>query len=187
MIHLDLDDLLHIARRTLADVEVRDVGLLDAAVARPRATVFGEDAYPSIHAKAAALLHSIARGHPLVDGNKRLALASTIAFYGVNGLRLTLSNDDAYDLVIAVAAGEIDDVPTIAARLEAGTSRVLTVGNRRPTPHTGAPASSTRRHSALTCRSCWVVRTGASSSSGLRTTTARALARETATLSRFRS
>ena len=122
MIFLDLEDLLHVARRTLGDVEVRDVGLLESASARPRSTAFGEDAYPSIHGKAAALLHSIARNHPLVDGNKRLALASSIAFYGLNGFRLTLSNDEAYELVIAVAAGELDDVERIAGRLESGTA-----------------------------------------------------------------
>ena len=122
MIFLDLDDLLHVARRTLGDVEIRDVGLLESASARPRFTTFGEDAYPSIHLKAAALLHSIARNHPLVDGNKRLALAATIAFYGLNGLRLTLSNDEAYQLVMAVAAGELDDVEQIAHRLESSTA-----------------------------------------------------------------
>lgn len=121
MIHLDLDDLLHVAARTLGEVQVRDAGLLESALARPRATVFGEDAYPSIHEKAAALLHSLARNHALVDGNKRLALAGTIAFYGLNGLRLTLSNDEAYDLVIAVSAGDLDEVQPIAARLAAGT------------------------------------------------------------------
>ena len=121
MIHLDLDDLLHVAARTLGEVQVRDAGLLESALARPRATAFGEDAYPSVHGKAAALLHSLARNHALVDGNKRLALAATIAFYGLNGLRLTLSNDEAYDLVIAVAAGDLDDVEPIAARLAAGT------------------------------------------------------------------
>ena len=121
MIHLDLDDLLHVAVRTLGTFEVRDVGLLEAALARPRATAFGDDAYPSIHGKAAALLHSLARNHALVDGNKRLALAGTIAFYGLNGGRLTLSNDDAYDVIMAVAAGELDDVESIAARLAAGT------------------------------------------------------------------
>ena len=122
MIFLDLDDLLHVARRTLRDVEIRDVGLLESASARPRSTAFGEDAYPSIHAKAAALLHSIARNHPLVDGNKRLALAASIAFYGLNGFRLVLSNDEAYELVMAVAAGELDDVERIAGRLESGTA-----------------------------------------------------------------
>jgi death-on-curing protein len=122
VIFLDLDDLLYVARRTLGDVDIRDVGLLESASARPRSTAFGEDAYPSIHAKAAALLHSIARNHPLVDGNKRLALAASIAFYGLNGFRLILSNDEAYELVMAVAAGELDDVEGIAGRLESGTA-----------------------------------------------------------------
>lgn len=118
MIHLDLDDLLHIAARTLADVQVRDAGLLESAAARPCSTAFGEDVYPSIHGKAAALLHSVARNHALVDGNKRLALAATIAFYGLNGFRLTLTNDEAYELVIAVSSGELDDVESITSRLE---------------------------------------------------------------------
>ena len=121
MIYLDLDDLLHVAARTLGDVQVRDAGLLESALARPRSTAFGEDAYPSIHGKAAALLHSLARNHALVDGNKRLALAATIAFYGLDGLRLTLSNDEAYELVIAVAAGDIDDVEPVTARLASST------------------------------------------------------------------
>jgi death on curing protein len=122
VIHLDLDDLLHVAARTLGTFDVRDAGLLESALARPRSTAFGEETYPSIHGKAAALLHSLARNHALVDGNKRLALAATIAFYGLNGVRLTLTNDEAYELVIAVSAGDIDDVETITARLEAGTT-----------------------------------------------------------------
>jgi len=122
VIHLDLDALLHVARRTLGEVEVRDVGLLESAAARPRATAFGEDAYPSIHDKAASLLHSLARNRPLVDGNKRPAAAATIAFYGVNGLRLTLSNDETYDLVMAVASGQLDDVEPIAERLRSNTA-----------------------------------------------------------------
>ena len=122
MIRLDLDDLLHIARRTLGEFEVRDIGLLESAAVRPRSTAFGEDAYPSIHDKAAALLHSMARTQPLVDGNKRLALAATIAFHGVNGVRLILSNDEAYDLVMAVAVGDLDVVERIAERLRSGTA-----------------------------------------------------------------
>ncbi|MPY98247.1 MAG: type II toxin-antitoxin system death-on-curing family toxin [Actinophytocola sp.] len=118
MIHLEFEDLLHIADRTLAgDVPIRDAGMLESALARPQAMIFGKDAYPSLIEKAAALLHSLARNHPLVDGNKRLALAATVAFLGVNGLRLTLTNDEAYELVMAVAAGELDDVDLIAARL----------------------------------------------------------------------
>jgi death-on-curing protein len=122
VIYLDLDDLLHIAERTVGEVAVRDVGLLESALARPAASAFGEDAYPSLHAKTAALVHSIARNHALVDGNKRLALASVIAFYGLNGKRLTLSNEKAYELVMAVAASDLVEVTEIAARLERGTT-----------------------------------------------------------------
>ncbi len=122
MIFLDLEALLHIATRTLeTDPVVRDYGLLESALARPRASAFGEDAYATIHQKAAALLHSLARNHALVDGNKRLALASTIAFLGINGLRLTLTNDETYDLVISVATGDLEDVTQIAAVIESHT------------------------------------------------------------------
>jgi death on curing protein len=119
LILLELEDLLHIAERVLPTVEVRDAGLLEAAAARPHASAFGEEAYPTLHEKAAALLHSVVRSHALVDGNKRLGLASVVAIYGMNGLRLTFTNDEAYDLVIAVAAGQLDDVPAIAERLAA--------------------------------------------------------------------
>jgi death on curing protein len=119
VIFLDLESLLHVAARTLgADPVVRDYGLLEAALARPQASAFGEDAYPAAHEKAAALLHSLARNHALIDGNKRLALAATIALLGMNGIRVTLSNDEAYDLVISVATGALDDVPGIADVLE---------------------------------------------------------------------
>ncbi len=123
MIFLELDDLLHIARRTLdADPVVRDHGLLESALARPQASAFAQDAYPTLDQKAAALLHSLARNHALIDGNKRLALAATIAFLGINGQQLTFSNDDAYDFVIAVAKGDLDDVAEIAAVLSAHTA-----------------------------------------------------------------
>ncbi len=120
MIHLTLDELLLVADRAIeGDVVVRDHGLLESALARPRATVFGADAYESLEEQAAALLHSLARNHALIDGNKRLALAGTIAFLGVNGQRLTCTNDEAYDFVIAVATGKLDSVPEIAERIAA--------------------------------------------------------------------
>jgi death-on-curing protein len=123
VIHLEVEDLLHIAERVLGGPPpVRDHGLLASAAARPQATAFGEDAYDDVHEKAAALLHSIARNHPLADGNKRLALAAVIAFYGLNGLRLTLTNEQAYELVIDVAGGRVDDVASIAAALRRGVS-----------------------------------------------------------------
>jgi len=122
VIYLTLPELLHVAERVLgSEPPLRDIGLLEAAIARPRATAFGEDAYPDLDAKAAALLHSVARNHALVDGNKRLALSAAIAFYGVNGRRLTLSNDAAYDLIMKVASGELDSVDDIAAILVTAT------------------------------------------------------------------
>jgi death on curing protein len=123
VIYLNLPELLHIAERTLGSApQVRDAGLLEAALARPQASAFGAYAYPDLHAKAGALLHSVARSHALVDGNKRLALAAVIAFYGLNGFRLTLTNDGAYDLVMAVATGELDAVEEIAKVLAAATT-----------------------------------------------------------------
>lgn len=122
MIFLDLESLLYVAGRTLgSDPAVCDYGLLQSALARPQASAFGEDAYPDIHQKAAALLHSLARNHALVDGNNRIALAAAIAFLGMNGIRLTLSNDEAYDLVISVATGALEDVSNITAALQAGS------------------------------------------------------------------
>lgn len=123
MIFLTLPELFYVAERTLGpDYAVRDYGLLEAALARPKATAFGKDAYPDLDAKAAALLHSIARNHALIDGNKRFALAALIAFYGLNGRRLTLTNDAAYELVMNVAAGQLDTVDDIAAILRRATA-----------------------------------------------------------------
>ncbi len=87
---------------------VRDVGLIDSACARPQAAFAGVEAYPSVHLKAAALLESLAGNHALVDGNKRTALASMLFFYDLNGYRVTLSHDEAYDLVIGVVVHQID-------------------------------------------------------------------------------
>lgn len=122
MIYLTLPELLYIAERAMGhEPAVRDYGLLEAAAARPQATAFGADAYAGLDAKAAALLHSLARSHALIDGNKRLALAATIAFYGVSGRRLTLTNDAAYDLIIEVATGKLDAVDQIGSRLSLAT------------------------------------------------------------------
>jgi death on curing protein len=116
--HLDVEDLLRAAEVTLGrSPEIRDVGLLEAAVARTRASVFGEEAYPDLDSKAAALLHSIVTGHALVDGNKRLGWVSVRLFYRLNGRDLRLSADDAFDLVASVADGSLRDVSDIAARL----------------------------------------------------------------------
>jgi death on curing protein len=102
---------------TGAPLEVRDLGLLEAALARPRASAFGADAYPSLDEKAAALLQSVVGNHPLVDGNKRLGLACTAVFLTANGAPLALTEDEAYDLVVEVATGTLAEVAEIAARL----------------------------------------------------------------------
>jgi death-on-curing protein len=121
--HLTTEQALRIARLAVGGpIEVRDLGLLDAAVHRPRASVLGQDAYPDLLTKAAALLHSLARSHPLVDGNKRLAWLATYVFCAKNGVELDPDDDAAYDLVVAVAAGELDDVSEIARVLSSSAS-----------------------------------------------------------------
>lgn len=118
MIHLTLDELLHVAERTLGTrPAVRDPGLLESALARPRATAFGRDAYPELADKAAAFVHSLVRNHALIDGNKRLGLMGLIVFLGVNGYHLAWSNDEAYDFIVEIAEGALDEVPEIAERI----------------------------------------------------------------------
>jgi death on curing protein len=115
--YLDLEDLLELTRRLNAG-PVRDVGLLESACARSRATVFGSEAYPSLPLKAAALLHSLVRNHALVDGNKRLAWLASVVFLDLNGHRVTIDDDTAFELVMAAAEGRID-VEEIAEGLAA--------------------------------------------------------------------
>jgi death on curing protein len=116
--HLTVEQALRIARAAVGGpIEVRDIGLLESAVHRPRTTLFGQDAYPELLQKAAALLHSLARNHPLVDGNKRLAWLATYVFFAKNGVVLDPDDDAAYDLVVSVAAGELQEVDEIAAVL----------------------------------------------------------------------
>ena len=116
---LDLDDVLLLIRRHLGDPPpIRDAGLLASAVARPQATVLGEDAYPTIWMKAAALLQSIVNNHALVDGNKRLGWLTTATFLELNDASVVgASNDEVYDLVIEVASSDLS-LEEIASRLQ---------------------------------------------------------------------
>jgi death-on-curing protein len=100
---------------------IRDIGLIDSAAHRPMATAFGEEAYPDLHVKAAALLHSILRNHPLVDGNKRLAWVSCRTFLALNGADFTPDADASTEFVLAVAAGAMDDLDKIATVLRTWT------------------------------------------------------------------
>jgi death-on-curing protein len=118
-LYLDLDAALVIAGRAVeGDPEVADYGLLESALARPQASVMGQDAYPSLYGKAGAVLHSLAKNHCLVDGNKRLAWLATVVFCYINGQLVEAPDDGAYDFVIAVADGSISDVSEIAGRLQ---------------------------------------------------------------------
>jgi death-on-curing protein len=122
--YLDLEDLLEIARRAVgADVAVRDYGLLESALARPSASVFGEDAYPGLHLKAAALMHSLARNRALVDGNNRLSWTACLTFLAINGQRISAPEDDRFDFVLRVASGAESDLHDVAAQLRAWSRR----------------------------------------------------------------
>ncbi|MEG3634213.1 type II toxin-antitoxin system death-on-curing family toxin [Micromonospora palythoicola] len=115
-----LTDVVRIARKI--GVAVRDAGLIESAVARPRTSVFGQDAYPDLWTKAAALLHSLLNNHPFVDGNKRIGWIVTVAFLLQNRAVSVAELDDvdqdvAYDLVIAVAESRLTEVDPIANSL----------------------------------------------------------------------
>ena len=84
---------------------VRDVGALQAAAARPAATFDGDDLYPGIFAKAAALFESLIGNHPFVDGNKRTAIAAAGVLLRRNGFRLETSQDELYRFTMAMATG----------------------------------------------------------------------------------
>jgi len=104
--YLDLEDLLFLTK-ILGVGPVQDLGALDSAAARARSSAFGQDAYPTLELKAAALLHSLCGNHALVDGNKRLALLACVTFLRINGARFAMTQEDAFELVWAVAAGTL--------------------------------------------------------------------------------
>jgi death-on-curing protein len=104
---LTLADLLDLVT-ALGAGPVRDLGLLYSACHRPQAAFYGQEAYPTLAEKAAALMHSLCCHHALVDGNKRLALLGTVVFLRINGYRLDLTNDEAFRLTVSIAAGKLD-------------------------------------------------------------------------------
>lgn len=114
--YLSIEDLLSLVD-LLGVGPVRDLGLLDAAAHRPTTSLYGHDAYVSLDDKAGALLESVVSNHALVDGNKRLGWLGVAVFYDLNGIDLVVDDDAAYDLVVAVAAGELR-LPELAISLE---------------------------------------------------------------------
>ncbi|MDW4905217.1 type II toxin-antitoxin system death-on-curing family toxin [Streptomyces sp. ADMS] len=115
-IYLSAEDVLDIAGLAVDDqqVVVRDAGLLESAVHRPSASMFGQEAYSDLFDKAAALLQSLAVNHPFVDGNKRTAWTSCVVFLALNDVQLRPDIDVAERLVIAVASGSVDEVKAIS-------------------------------------------------------------------------
>ena len=119
--YLALEDALGIIE-ILEVGPARDLGLLDSALARPRASAFGQDAYPTLELKASALLHSLLKNHPLVDGKKRLAWLCTVVFLRLNGHESKLNDDDAFLLVWDIAGGSLE-LDVISLRLHVRARR----------------------------------------------------------------
>jgi death-on-curing protein len=105
-LYLEIEDALQVIDRY--GFHVRDTGLLASALARPATTVMGAEAYPLLATKAAALLESVARFHPLIDGNKRTAWTLMVLLLWINGYRHNFTSDEAFELVVGAAAGNID-------------------------------------------------------------------------------
>lgn len=116
-LYLTCDNVQMLNEEFVGPDMLRDFGLLDSAVARPQSSAFGEDAYPTLHEKAATLLYGLARNHPFVDANKRTAWAATSVFYQINGYELAVDDGDVVALVVDIAEGQLD-VPNIAASLK---------------------------------------------------------------------
>jgi death-on-curing protein len=108
--YLSVAQVLFIHARLLAETGgspgVRDLGLLAAAVARPQATFDGQDLYPDLYSKAAALMDSLIRNHPFVDGNKRVAITAAGLFLALNGRRLTASNENLEQFTLLAAQSQ---------------------------------------------------------------------------------
>lgn len=125
--YLELDDLVELVRALLGDPPpIRDIGLLGSAAARPQTTLLGQDAYPDLLTKAAALLQSIVNDHALVDGNKRLGWLATAVFLEINGTKASRAhNDDVYELVMHVASTNppLDEIVARLQRVLAGRRR----------------------------------------------------------------
>lgn len=104
--YLDIEDALQVIDRY--GFHIRDVGLLASALARPATTVMGAEAYPELAMKAAALMESVARFHPLIDGNKRSAWTLMVLLLWINGYRHDFTTDEGFDLVVGVAEGTVE-------------------------------------------------------------------------------
>lgn len=103
---LELEDALEQVK--FLGFHVKDLGLLDSALQRPKTTVFGEDAYPDLSTKAAALMHSMVKNHALVDGNKRTSWLLFVSFIAANGYCHDMNTQQAFDLTLGIATDQLD-------------------------------------------------------------------------------
>lgn len=111
--YLTLEDAL--AQVKYLGFHVKDLGLLDSALARPQTTLFGEDAYPSLELKAAAMMHSFIKNHPLVDGNKRTSWLLLVSFLVINGFQHDFTTDQGFEFTLGMAtdAYSLEDAASI--------------------------------------------------------------------------
>lgn len=109
-IFLTLDQVLRVHAHQIATyggaAGIRDIGLLESALAMPEAAAFGEDLHPTLHEKAAAYLFHLTKNHPFIDGNKRLGLAVCLTFLALNGVWVQASEDELVALVLETVSGE---------------------------------------------------------------------------------
>lgn len=103
--YVELSDALDVIQKL--GFYVKDVGLLDSALARPRATVFGEDVYPNLSIKAAAMSHSLIKNHALVDGNKRTTWTLMVSFLFINDFKHNFTAQEGYEWTLALATDAI--------------------------------------------------------------------------------
>lgn len=115
--YLDLHDLIEIGRSLISDFRIRDEGLLKSAAMLPQTTIYGENAYLTFEEKVASLIHSLARNHALIDGNKRVAWSAGRIFSLMNGHELKMPIDAAEKMILDIAKGDIN-VAEIAAILK---------------------------------------------------------------------
>ena len=106
--YLSLEAVIEIGEALIPDFRIRDIGLLESAVHRPATVIYGQEAYPSIEGKIAALMHSLAANHALIDGNKRLTWSSGRLFAILNNLDFYVGIDEAEGVIISLASGELD-------------------------------------------------------------------------------
>ncbi len=112
MRHLSLGELIELHRRLIEQSGgasgIRDLGLAESALAQPQMSFGGDELYPTLADKAAALCFSLVLNHPFVDGNKRIGHAAMETFLILNGFELHADVDDAESVILRLAAGELE-------------------------------------------------------------------------------